>query len=212
VQPLRLIVYSDFLCPWCLCAATRLAAVDAAFGGAIAIDWRSFLLRPRPDPTRRGPEALEKFRAYTQGWMRVAADEPRARFRPWEGDAGPPSHSVPAHLAAKAAAALGKGEGARMRERLFRAYFEESRDISDPTTLFSLWRELELPEPGFDRCADPALLQGILSEHQEALDCGATGVPAARLDGQDFVLMGTQPEAVYRRWLERVLAARAATA
>jgi len=142
----------------------------------------------------------------------VAEEEPRARFRPWEGDAGPPSHSVPAHLAAKAAAALGDAPGARMRERLFRAYFAESRDISDPTTLFSLWFELDLPGDGFDRCADPVLLRGVLSEHQEALDCGATGVPAARLDGQDFVLTGAQPEAVYRRWLERALAARAASA
>lgn len=211
-MPLRVVVYSDFLCPWCWNAATRLASVEAALGDAVEVEWRSFLLRPRPDPARRGPEALEKFRHYTRSWLRVAEDEPRAAFQVWAGDAGPPSHSVPPHLAAKAAAALGPEAGRRMRERLFRAYFAESHDISDPTALFALWRELGLPEPEFDRCADPALVRSVLAEHREAEERGATGVPAARLDGDDFVLMGAQPEAVYLRWLRRALEARSAPA
>jgi len=205
---LRVIVYSDFLCPWCWNAATRLTAVEAALDGAVELAWRSFLLRPRPDPGRRGPEALEKFRSYTRGWLRVAEDEPRAAFQVWAGDAGPPSHSVPPHLAAKAAAAVDATAGRRMRERLFRAYFAESRDISDPSALFALWRELDLPEPEFDRCAEPALLRSVLAEHREAEQMGATGVPAARLDREDFVLMGAQPEATYLRWLRRALEAR----
>jgi len=208
MPPLRVLVYSDFLCPWCWNAATRLGAVEAALGGAVTLEWRSFLLRRRPDPARQGPEALEKFRSYTKGWLRVAEDEPRAPFQVWASDAGPPSHSVPPQLAAKAAAAVDADAGRRMRERLFRAYFAESRDISDPNALFALWRELELPEPAFDRCADPALLRSVLAEHREAEELGATGVPAARLDGDDFVLMGAQPEATYLRWLRRTLEAR----
>ena len=210
MPPLRVLVYSDFLCPWCWNAATRLAAVEAALGGAVELEWRSFLLRPRPDPARRGPEALEKFRHYTRGWLQVAEDEPRAPFQVWASDAGPPSHSVPPQLAAKAAMALGPASGRRMRERLFRAYFAESRDISDPDALLALWLELGLPRAEFDRCADPALLRGVLAEHHEAEALGATGVPAARLDGDDFVLMGAQPEATYLRWLHRALEARSA--
>ena len=212
MPPLRVVVYSDFLCPWCWNAATRLASVEAALGDSIRVEWRSFLLRPQPDPARRGPEALEKFRHYTKSWLRVAEDEPRAPFQVWASDAGPPSHSVPAHLAAKAAAALGADAGRRMRERLFRAYFAESRDISDPTALFGLWRELALPEAEFDRCAEPALVQRILAEHREAEERGASGVPAVRLEDDDFVLLGAQPEAVYLRWLQRALAARSALA
>jgi predicted DsbA family dithiol-disulfide isomerase len=212
VTPLRLIVYSDFLCPWCFNAATKLASVEAVLGDAVAIEWRSFLLRPRPDPARRGLAALEKFRHYTKSWLRVAEDEPRAAFRVWQGDAGPPSHSVPAHLAAKAAAALGELPGRRMRDRLFRAYFAENRDISDPTALLALWRELGLPEAAFDRCADSELLRQVLADHAEAIERGATGVPAVCIEGDDFVLTGAQPEAVYLRWLRRRLDPRAASA
>ncbi len=200
-----MVVYSDFLCPWCWNAATRLAAVEAELAGALALDWRSYLLRPRPRP--RSAAALEAFRTYTQGWRRVAEDEPRAPFQPWQGDAGPPTHSLPAQLAAKAAAALGPEPGRRMRERLFRAYFAESRDISDEAVLVALWRELGLDEDGFAAITDPALAERVLADHEEAQALGATGVPAVRLAGQDFVLVGAQPEAVYRRWFRKALAA-----
>jgi predicted DsbA family dithiol-disulfide isomerase len=199
----RLVVYSDFLCPWCWNAATRLASVQAQLGDALVLEWKSYLLRPRPGPNRSMGD-LERFRAYTQGWLRVAADEPRAPFRPWAGDAGPPSHSVPAHVVAKAAADLGAGE--RMRERLFRAYFSESRDPSDAAMLRALWSEAGLADAAFPALQDPALVRRVLADHEEAQALGATGVPAVRLADQDFVLVGAQPEAVYLRWLRRVAA------
>jgi predicted DsbA family dithiol-disulfide isomerase len=200
---LTVVVYSDFLCPWCWNAATRLAAVETALAGALALDWRSYLLRRHPRP--RTPEALADFRAYTEGWRRVAEDEPRAPFRTWSGEAGPPTHSLPAHLVAKAAASLGEEPGRRMRERLFRAYFAESRDISDAAVLRALWRELALDESGYARAEDPETERRVLAEHDEAQALGASGVPAVRLAGQEFVLVGAQPEAVYLRWFRRAL-------
>ncbi len=203
-----LVVYSDFLCPWCWNAATRLASVQQQLGDDLEIEWRSYLLRPSGQPGR----SLEKFRAYTQSWLRVAEDEPRAPFQVWASDAGPPSHSVPPHLVAKAAAALGADEGRRIRERLFRAYFAESRDISDRATLRALWSEAGLPDDAFAHCDDPVHARRVLEDHQEAQALGANGVPAVRLADEDFVLVGAQPEAVYLRWLRRVLEARVATA
>lgn len=203
MPPLEVIVYSDFLCPWCWNAATRLGSVAAQLGEALTIEWRSYLLRPHPRP--RTPEAMVRFRAYTQGWQRVAEDEPRAPFRSWQGDAGPPTHSLPPHRVAKAAATLGADAGRAMRERLFRAYFVESRDITDGETLRALWREVGLADADFARHEDPELTRRILAEHDEAQACGATGVPAVRLAGQPFALVGAQPEATYLRWFRRAL-------
>jgi len=179
--------------------------VQRQLDGALELDWRSYLLRPHAQPGRD----LEKFRAYTQSWLRVAADEPRAPFVPWASDAGPPSHSLPPHVVAKAAAALSPEAGARMRERLFRAYFAESRDITDRATLAALWSEAELPAAAFPSLDDPALVRAVLADHDEAQQLGATGVPAVRLADQDFVLVGAQPEPVYLRWLGRQLASGA---
>ncbi len=127
----RLIVYSDYLCPWCYNAAVRLERVREELDGALTLDWRSYLLRPQPDPRR----TLEKFKAYTQSWLRPAADPDGGTFRVWSTDAGPPSHSLPPHLVAKAAARLGAAAFESMHAALLYAYFADNRDITDAATL-----------------------------------------------------------------------------
>ena len=145
MERVELIVYSDYLCPWCYLAEHRLGLLQRELGDALGLEWRSFLLRPRPEPGRE----LEKFMRYTQSWLRPAAEPDAPVFRVWESSEGPPSHSVPAHLAAKAAAALGPDAFAALHARLLRAYFEQSRDVSATETLHALWGEAGLPEASF---------------------------------------------------------------
>ena len=205
LPPLRFLIYSDYLCPWCYNASVRWEKLELEFESRIELEWRSFLLRPQPEPGR----SLEKFRNYTKSWRRPAAEEDSGEFQPWEGDTDPPTHSVPAHLAAKAAASVGPDAFRRMHRRLLRAYFGENRNISERATLEALWTELELPKEAFARMDDPELSRLVLDEHNEALNCGATGVPAVRLDGIEAVVTGAQPTATCRRWVERMLERRA---
>ena len=177
----------------------RLRRLEAEFGERLCVEWRSFLLRPRPDPGR----TLEKFRAYTQSWLRPASDEDAGTFRVWQSDEGPPSHSIPPHLVAKAAAALGADAFQRMHERLLHAYFAENHDITNTGTLAALWREAGLPDTEFARHEHPILLQQTLAEHNEAIDIGVTGVPAARMEGNDAIIVGAQPLELYRHWITR---------
>ncbi len=200
MEPLRFVVYSDYLCPWCYNAAVRLELLEQESDGAVELTWRSYLLRPRPSPGRN----LEKFRVYTRSWLRPAAEPDSGEFRVWQGDAGPPSHSVPPHRVAKAAASLGDEAFRRIHPRLLHAYFAENRDISDAATLRSVWSEAGLPDSEFARSEDPLLLEQVYQEHRESLDSGVTGVPAVRLEGNDAVIVGAQPLELYRRWVERV--------
>lgn len=204
VEPVTLIAWSDYLCPWCYNASVRLQQVEKEFAGEVRLEWRSYLLRPNPS----GRRDLERFRAYTRTWERPAAEPDSGRFRPWSTDVGPPTHSVPAHQVAKAAALLGDEAFRRMHARLLSAYFSENRDISDAHTLEELWRELELPPEAFRRREDPALLERILDEHHEAIEAGATGVPALRLADNPAIVVGAHPLDLYRRWMQRTLAAR----
>ncbi|MGH7286485.1 MAG: DsbA family oxidoreductase [Myxococcota bacterium] len=198
----RLVVYSDYLCPWCYLAEHRLRALQLELGDALELHWRSFLLRPRPDASRD----LERFMKYTQSWLRPAAEPDAPVFRVWEGSEGPPSHSVPPQLVAKAAAQLGAAAFEAVHGRLLRAYFEESRDISRPQTLRAIWSEAGLPVPEFERSSDEALLRQAVAEHREAAELGITGVPAVRVAETDAFVLGAQPLAVYRRWVERLRA------
>ena len=201
---LRLIVYSDYLCPWCYNASVRLRRIEREFGDRIEVDWRSYLLRPRPGQSRN----LEKFMRYTQSWLRPAAEPEAGEFRVWETSEGPPSHSIPPHLVAKAAARHGRAAFERVHDRLLTAYFTDNRDITSDATLRAIWAEAELPDDGFDAREDPALLRATLGEYQEAIDTGITGVPAARMEGNDAFIVGAQPFELYERWINRNLPER----
>lgn len=194
----RLVAYSDYLCPWCYNASVRLHRLAEEDSG-VEIEWRSFLLRPSPG---RGRD-LDRFRAYTTSWQRPAAEEDAGVFRPWTSDEGPPSHSIPAHLSAKAAALLGPESFRLFHDRLLRAYFGENRDISSEAVLEELWAEVGLPAEAFARREDPEILERVLAEHDEAIACGATGVPSVRLADSDAVITGAMPLETYRRWVQR---------
>ncbi len=199
MEPLRFVAYSDYLCPWCYNASRRLHRLESEEPDVV-ITWKSYLLRPRPTANRD----LEKFRRYTESWKRPAADPDAGNFRVWSTDVGPPTHSVPAHLVAKAAAALGADAFRAVHDRLLVAYFEENRDISDPAALRALWIEAGLPEAGFARHEDPALLDAVLADHAEAIEMGANGVPALRQEGRDAAVTGALPYEAYLRWVQKI--------
>jgi predicted DsbA family dithiol-disulfide isomerase len=67
---LRLIAYSDYLCPWCFNVSVRLHRLEEEMDSSLEIEWRSFLLRPH---ARRG-RSLDEFRAYTRSWLRLPSE------------------------------------------------------------------------------------------------------------------------------------------
>lgn len=125
--------------------------------------------------------------------------EKEATFRVWATDEGPPTHSVPAHLIAKAAAEMGEAAFEKIHDRLLSAYFTDNRDISDLNVLKELWDEIGLPSEGFENHNNPELLGAVAAEHNESLKHGVTGVPAVMIEGLPGALVGAQEEAVYRR-------------
>lgn len=204
-RPIRLVAYSDYLCPWCYNASVRLERLCQEEPD-VTVEWRSYLLRPRPAVGRD----LERFRAYTRSWERPAAEPDAGSFRTWASDQGPPSHSVPAHRVAKAAAAVGPDAFRAVHAALLRAYFRDSRDVSDDAVLRAIWSEEGLSEADFARREAPAVLERILAEHAEAVACGATGVPAVRLADRETAVTGALPYETYARWVAKERARRAA--
>ncbi len=179
----------------------RLRRLEVELAGRIEIVWRSYLLRPEPN----GARDLEKFRAYTKSWLRPAAEPDAGTFRVWEGSAGPPSHSLPPHLVARAAAELGRVAFDAVHERLFSAYFAENLDITRTETLRAVWRECGLPDRAFERRDDPAIREAVLADHKEAIELGIHGVPAVRIEPNPVATVGAHPLDGYRRWFLNAL-------
>ena len=200
-QVVRFIAYSDYLCPWCWVASRRIERLVDEFDGQVEVVWRSYLLRPTENLERD----VEKFRRYTESWARPAAEEPSMEFRVWRSAERPPSHSLPAHRVAKATARVSPSAFRRMHDRLMTAYFSENRDISSFDVLRELWLEQGLDPVAFEVARLDEIGDEVLRDHEEAREWGANGVPAIRRVDNDAVIVGAQPEELYRRWIERSL-------
>lgn len=179
----------------------RLARIEEELGDRVAVVWKSFLLRPYPEP-----KPMDAFRRYTESWRAPAAQPDGGRFTVWSTDEPPPSHSVPPNVAGKAAARQGPEAFKRYHLALLDAYFHANRNVTEIDNLVRIAAETGLDVPAFvTALADPALLQAVVADHKEAVNAGIQGVPTVVVDGR-WKLTGAADLATYRRVIERRLA------
>ena len=184
----------------------RLGQLEARLGERIEIEWKSFMLRPRP-----GRRTREEFVAYTESWRRPAAMEPAAELRPWATADDPPSHSLPALVAAKVAAGFGRDAYDAYHLALLRAYFAENRTISTPAVQAEIADEVGIGREAFaDRLAAERddCVEVVLAEHESAVNNGITAVPTVLL-GDVLAVPGAQDVEVYERLITKITERRA---
>jgi len=170
--------------------------VQTEVGDALTIEWRSYLLRPYPEP-----KPLEAFRRYTKSWMRPAGQEDAGEFRVWQSDAEPPSHSIPPNVAVKAAAAQNAFGPYHMA--LMHAYFWENRNVTARSTIVEVAKSCGLDVASFERDLDnPALTQAVMDDHHEAMKRAISGVPAVIVNDV-FQIPGSQEKAVYLQLVQK---------
>lgn len=176
----RIIVYADYVCPFCLLGERVLE--DVIGDRDIAITWRPYELRPAPVPTLRPEDP------YLPAIWRTAV-------YPLAQKLGVPIRlptASPQPRTAKAfellALAQDRGLDHPYSMRVLRAFFQEDRDIGDPEVLVALASDAGLnPE---EACL--ALEQGTYAErHREALrhaheDMSITSVPTIVVGDQIF--------------------------
>jgi predicted DsbA family dithiol-disulfide isomerase len=179
----------------------RLDKIAKEYAGSCDVRWKSFLLRPRPEP-----RSLEEFRAYTESWRRPAAQEESGRFTVWSTDEAPPSHSVPPAVAAKAAARQGPESFERYHLALMENYFHRNHNITDPANLVRIAEETGLDVATFVAALrEPSVGREVVDDHNEAVSLGIGGVPTVIVDDR-WRVSGAQPSDVYRRIVEMRLA------
>ena len=189
--------------------AVRLRELQEELGDRVTVEWRSYLLRPLPEP-----RTVEAFTRYTQGWERPAGLEPRATFQQWSGEHEPPSHSVPPAVAGKVARTFGPAAFEAFHLRLLEAYFSENRTVSDRAVLRDLAAECGLDPDEFDRRFDAGamdLTSEVFVDHMTATQTGIQGVPAV-IVGRTQLVSGAQDVGVYRAVVDKVVSARGAEA
>ena len=174
------------------------------FGDDVDITWKSFLLRTEPKPMSR-----DKFVSYTQGWERMAEMEPRASFVPWTSESTnePPASSLPAQVAHKVVEASWPDAAEALHWRLLRAYFTESRTISDWNVLAEVVADVGVDRSEFVTMVGEqraAMAQLVIDEHNSAIEQGITAVPTVVINGV-LPVPGAQDSDTYINWIERIL-------
>ncbi len=174
----------------------RLAQIEDEYGDAVEVVWKSFLLRPAPQP-----RSIEQHREYTRSWLTPAAQPEAGSFTVWATENEPPSHSVPALVAGKAAASFGEEAFRKFHMEIMAAYFEENRTISDPDVILDVVEKSGIPVEEFRERLQrdhQAFEDEVFAEHTEAVSLGVTGIPSVVVDDA-LLIPGAVGAEVYRQ-------------
>lgn len=174
----------------------RLEGIEAEYGDEVEVVWKSFMLRPTPQP-----RSIEQHREYTKSWLTPASQKESGEFNVWATENEPPTHSVPALVAGKAAATFGDEAFHRFHREVMHAYFAENRTISDIEVLSDVAGKSEIPEDEFRALLDENWQEfenEVFAEHTEAVQLGVTGIPSVVVDDA-LLIPGAVDADVYRR-------------
>jgi predicted DsbA family dithiol-disulfide isomerase len=206
-------IFSDVICPWCFVGKRRLEKGLA--GRAAAVRWHPFELNP--DMPREGVERrayrVKKFGSWERS-LELDAQVGRAfageglAFNPHKMARTP--NTFDAHRIIWLAGERCAQDA--VVEALFRAYFTDGRDLSDPATLAAV-----VAGGGLDAREVTELLAGdrgaaeVRESEQKGLRLGITGVPFFIVNGK-VALSGAQPPEIFRAAIEPATEARAGEA
>lgn len=204
MRPVPLVVYSDYVCPWCYMMFTSLEA--AAEEVPVEVEWRAFELRPRESLGQIDPEAeAEKKKQIEAFWPRVEqmAKEVYGLTGIKRGRWGVDTRA--AHIGAKVARR--SGQESEYHRRVFAAHWVEEKDIGDPATLSQIAAASGLDAEAFQAAlASRHMADEVTAEAAEAHRLGIRGVPALIIDSR-YLLSGAQP----KESLVRILSEYAST-
>jgi predicted DsbA family dithiol-disulfide isomerase len=196
--PLRIEVVSDVVCPWCYIGKRRLEKALALVQGSLApqITWLPFQLNPGM-PAEGMPRAeyrRAKFGSLERGRQldaRVAA-EGRSEGIDFALER---IERTPNTFAAHQLIDLAQqaGAGAAVVDALFRAYFEEARDVGDREVLLGIAASAGLARAQVEaRWSDAAEARRVAELEDSMKALGIGGVPTFIL-GRKFGVSGAQP-------------------
>lgn len=219
-QPQRLTIdiYSDVMCPWCLIGYGQLTKALEELDGEIEaqLRWRPFELNPDMPLEGEDQEShlQRKYRRSAEegvairGQMKAIADSAGVSLAyEGEGEAPPPMmwNTRAAHkLLAFALEEAGPKVQTDLKLALFRAHFNERRNVSDPATLLDIAATVGLHrEAARAALEDDDLEARVIAEEQQAWDLNISGVPAMIVNGR-FMVPGAQSPETYVNVLRRV--------
>ena len=196
--PVKIDIVSDVVCPWCYLGKARLEAALRDLPDIEAdVHWRPYMLDPSIPRTGVDRKAYMEAKFGTGPQL----GEAHARLEALGGEVGinydfsaikVSPNTMNAHRLIRWAAQAGPGIQNKAVDLLFRAYFEEGKDIGAADVLTDIARESGM---------DPAIVEtllptdaeeaGVIGEIAQAKQLGVTGVPCFIIN-QKYAVSGAQ--------------------
>ena len=199
MQSISIDVVSDVVCPWCYVGKKRLdkALSEVADRVQATVTFRPYQLNPDMPPEGADHKAHLAAKFGSMDAVDAAHDRLReigqAEGIPFNFPAVAKSpNTLDAHRLIRWAMIEGPEIHARLTNNLFKAYFEEGRDIGNRMVLMDI-----AEASGMDRAVVCALysagadIDSVKQEIDMARDMGVTGVPCFILDNQ-YAVVGAQ--------------------
>lgn len=206
---------SDVVCPWCYLGKARLelALADVQDTVSVDINWRPYQLNPDypPEGVDQQVELAKKLgkenmdRAHAQ--LTALGAEVGIKFDFAAIKVGP--NTLDAHRLIHWAGQENRETQGRVVDLLFKANFEQGRNIGDPSVLLDI-----AVEAGLTRDVVASLLSGdadvehVLAEVDAAKQMGVNGVPFFIFD-QQYAVSGAQPPEELANALREIAKAKA---
>lgn len=206
---LPIAIVSDLACPWCFIGKARLetALANHNLTERVAITWLPYELNPdMPEEGMDRTAYLDaKFgpgkRREIELRLSEAALESGVTFN-W-AKVKKSVNTRMAHMLVAAAATVQRGS--EMKAALFKAYWQDGRDIGDLETLVAIATEEGFDEQAArDELSNDELRETIIGLEAHAQKVGVTGVPFFIIDGK-LAVSGAQTPDVWRQVFAQVL-------
>jgi len=199
VETVTVDVVSDVVCPWCYLGKARLDQAIASVAGDIdvSVNWRPYQLNPDLPPEGvdhkahlaaklGGQAAVDRAHEMLAGLGRadgIAFDFDAVKISP---------NTLDAHRLMRWAMVHGPQAQGVVANLLFKANFEDGRNVGDHAVLLDIAEEAGLERPVIAALlASDADKDAVVKEIDMARGMGVTGVPCFILDGQ-YAVMGAQ--------------------
>ncbi len=198
----RVTVYSDYICPFCLIGKERADRLEKSFG--VEVEWKGLEIHPETPPGGGDLASL----GFDED--RVAAL--RSRVLEMGQEAGLKlefgSRISNSRLALQVAEfAKEKGRFKEYHDAVFRAYWQESKDIGDREQLLALAAQAGMDIQELESYLESDRAATCLQQYlEEAVKYGVSGVPTFIIGNK--VVVGAQPyevlEGILRQQLSSV--------
>jgi len=199
---IQIMRFSDYVCPWCAMGEAALQTLQQSRD--VTLEIRAYELRPAGSPPMPPAQAAAFRQRVAESWPRVqqmALERFGLELKRHEEGTLTPTRL--AHTGAKYAIAQGQGEA--YHQAVFRAHWQELRDIADPEVLVAIAGEVGLDPAAFrEALTDPALIAAVEDDEAWAAAQGLGGVPAFII-GERYLVSGAQPVSVLEQAVDRCI-------